>query len=156
MPTPPPTRGPADAAADADAAAGARADRLAERYGRTHSRPWWRRPVPLVAAVLAVGGLLAWMVWVVLASTAERAEPTVISYRVLDDSRIELRYTVAKEPSTTVRCVLQALDAAHGEVGVVEDEFGPGPAELVDRTTVVRTTGRAVTAVVRSCGVLTP
>ncbi|PPK98890.1 uncharacterized protein DUF4307 [Kineococcus xinjiangensis] len=141
MPTPP---SPSPAASGGD--------RLAERYGRVPS-PGRRRALR-AAAVL--GGLLAvaYLVWVALASTAERAEPTVISYRVLGDSGVELRYTLAKDPGSTVHCVLQALDARHAEVGVVEDVTGPGTEDLVDHTTLIRTTGRPVTAVVRTCSVV--
>ena len=140
MPTPPPP----GAAADLD-----------RRYGRGRPREaWWRRPLPLAGAVLGGAAVLAWMVWVAVAGSAERAEPTVISYRVLDDTRIELHYTVAKDPGTTVRCTLQALDASHAEVGVLQEDLGPDGREQVGRTTVVRTTGRPVTAVVRSCEVV--
>ena len=130
------------------------AERMAQRYGRRPAAPWWRRPLPLAAAVAAGLLFVAYLVWVALASTAERAEPTLISYRVLDDTRIEARYTLAKEGSTAVRCTLQALDAGKGEVGVLEEEFGPTGETLLESRPVVRTTGRAVTVVVRSCTVL--
>ena len=139
MPTPPPPQ--------------TTAERLAERYGRTPRGPWWRRPLHLSAAVVVSAAALAYLVWVAVAGTAGSAEPTVIGYRVLDDTRIELRYTVALEPGSTARCVLQALDSSHGEVGVLEDTVGPAAERHVERTPVVRTTGRAVTAVVRSCEV---
>ena len=130
------------------------AERLAERYGRRPAAGRWRRPLSLAAAVAAAVVVLAYLVWVALAGTAERADPTLIGYRVLDDSRTEARFTVAKDPGSTVRCTLQALDAAHAEVGVLDVDLGPTGADLVQRTSVIRTTNRAVTAVVRSCQVL--
>ncbi|WP_345714097.1 DUF4307 domain-containing protein, partial [Kineococcus glutinatus] len=103
-----------------------------------------------------LGALLvaAYLVWVAVHSTSGHGSTTLISFRVLDDTRVEARYTVALEPGDTVRCTLEALDARHGEVGVLEEDIGPSATGFVERTTVIRTTGRAVTATVGTCPVL--
>ncbi|NAZ81741.1 DUF4307 domain-containing protein [Kineococcus sp. R8] len=126
-------------------------DSLDERYGRRHAgRPWWRRPVPLVAAVLLGVLVVAYGVWVAVVQSSGPSA-TEITHRVLDASSAEITFAVTREPGTAVRCTVQALDEASTEVGIAQVDVPAGPAATVQETTVVRTTARSVTVGVQGC-----
>lgn len=126
-------------------------DSLDERYGRRHGgRPWWRRPGPLVAALLGGALLTAYFVWVAVAQSSGPSA-TEISYRIVDDTTAEIRYSVTRSPGTAVRCTVQALDDASTEVGLARVDIPAGTERDVEQTTDVRTTARAVTVGVQGC-----
>ncbi|WP_432497969.1 DUF4307 domain-containing protein [Kineococcus gypseus] len=127
-------------------------DPLAERYGhrRRAQRPWYRRPLPLAAAVLGALLVLAYGVWVSVAQSRGPAF-TGIGYRVLDDRTAEVTFAVTREPGTAVTCAVHALDAASAEVGLVQVRVPPAGERTVQLTVPVRTTTRATTALVESC-----
>ncbi|MCI2238372.1 DUF4307 domain-containing protein [Paenibacillus sp. TRM 82003] len=127
-------------------------DLLAARYGRRPrpSRPWYRRPLPLAAAVLGAVLVLAYGAWVAVWQTQGPAT-TVIGYDVLGDRAVELRFSVARDPGTTVQCTVHALDASSAEVGLLRVDVPAGTEREVQRTVEIRTTSRAATALVESC-----
>ncbi|NAZ87224.1 DUF4307 domain-containing protein [Kineococcus indalonis] len=127
-------------------------DLLAARYGRRPraARPWYRRPLPLAAAVLGALLVLAYGVWVAVAQS-QGPSSTVIAHRVLDDRTAEVRVAIAREPGTAVTCAVHALDASSAEVGLVRVDVPAGEQREVQRTVRVRTTSRAVTVQVVSC-----
>ncbi|WP_432535062.1 DUF4307 domain-containing protein [Kineococcus arenarius] len=127
-------------------------DLLATRYGRRPrpDRPWYRRPLPLAAAVLGAVLVLAYGVWVAVWQTQGPAY-TVISHSVLDDSTAQLRFAVAREPGTAVQCTVHALDSSSAEVGLLRVDVPAGPEREVQQEVRLRTTSRAVTVQVESC-----
>lgn len=126
-------------------------DSLDERYGRRHGgRVWWRRPGPLVAAVLGGALLAAYFVWVAVAQSSGPSA-TEISHQVLSGSSAQVTYAVTRSAGTAVRCTVQALDDASTEVGIAQVDIPAGPQREVQETTVVRTTARAVTVGVQGC-----
>ena len=127
-------------------------DLLAARYGRRPraGRPWYRRPLPLAAAVLGALLVLAYGVWVAVAQS-QGPSSTAIGHRVVDDRTVEVRFAVTREPGTAVTCTVHALDAGAAEVGLLRVDVPAGPEPEVQRTVQVRTTSRAVTAQVVSC-----
>ncbi|WP_432486024.1 DUF4307 domain-containing protein [Kineococcus esterisolvens] len=127
-------------------------DLLATRYGRRPrpARPWYRRPLPLAAAVLGALLVLAYGAWVAVWQSQGPAS-TVLQYSVLDDRTAQLRFAVSREPGTAVQCTVHALDASSAEVGLVRVDVPAGPERQVQRTVQLRTTSRAVTVQVESC-----
>ncbi|WP_432523528.1 DUF4307 domain-containing protein [Kineococcus sp. SYSU DK006] len=127
-------------------------DVLAERYGRRSrtGAPWYRRPLPLAAAVLAGLLVLAYGAWV---SVAQSRGPAFseISHRVVDDRSALVRFSVTREPGTDVQCTVRALDADGAEVGVLQVPVPATPERDVQQEVEVTTTQRAVTAGVASC-----
>jgi len=116
------------------------------------------RPAPGTARWWVVGtlGILlgcAMAVWLGLASTVGRASWTDLSYRVIDDKAVDVTYRVRRPIGRDVTCAIRALDKGFGTVGLVEVHIPGSDTALVQRTTRVRTTSRAVTGLVRSCSV---
>ena len=109
-----------------------------------------RLPRPLayaLAGVLAVlvllGTFLAWQ-----RSSAHRSSASVISYRVVDDHTVEIRFDVAKDEGATVVCALRAVGSDGAEVGKKDVTVGPGPRVV---TATVTTSRRAAVGEVVGC-----
>ena len=146
MPKQPPN--PAPGTPDA-----APADALADRYGRrtgAAGRPWYRRPVPLAAAVLGGGLLLAYGAWVAVAQSQGPAF-TEIGHVIVDDRTAEVRFEVTRDEGQAVRCTVHGLDAGNAEVGVTSVDVPAAGPRSVQETVQVRTTSRAVTVQVKAC-----
>jgi len=106
---------------------------------------WW-----VVAAIgISLGTAIA--VWFGLASTLGKPSWTSLGYRVIDDRTVEVTYLVSRPVGREVTCEIGALDRSFGTVGLVEVRVPGSDTSTVQRTTVVRTTARAVTGLVRSC-----
>ncbi len=106
---------------------------------------WW-----VVGTVGVLAGV-AFAVWFGLASTVGSVRPEVTGYRVESDRSVVVEYDLHRPEGTAVLCRVDALDAAKGRVGTVEDAVpAEGPAS-VHREVRVRTSVRAVTGVVDSC-----
>ncbi|WP_432515184.1 DUF4307 domain-containing protein [Kineococcus sp. SYSU DK001] len=131
---------------------------LAARYGRRPPRsgpPWYRRPVPLAAAVLGALLVLAYGVWVAVEGTRGPSY-TEISHRIVDDRTAELRFAVTREAGTAVRCQVHALDGSSAEVGLLQVDLPASPETDVQESVQVKTTSRAVTVGVESCSAVSP
>lgn len=72
------------------------------------------------------------------------------AFTVVDDSSVRITYSVAKRNGQELRCVVDALDADHAEVGRLEVSIPAGVTQ-VQRTDTVRTSGKAVAARVKEC-----
>ena len=92
-------------------------------------------------------------IWLGLASTVGKPSWTDLSYRVIDDKAVEVTYVVRRPVGRDVTCAIRAMDKSFATVGLVEVGIPGSEAAMVQRTTRVRTTTRAVTGVVRSCSV---
>jgi len=108
---------------------------------------WW-----VIATIgILLGCTIA--VWWGLASTVGRPSWTVRSYRVIDDRTVDVSYLVSRPTGREVTCLVRALDRSFGTVGLVEVRIPGSDESSVSLTTRVRTTGRAVTGVVKSCAI---
>jgi Domain of unknown function (DUF4307) len=130
---------------------------LAERYGRSPrtGRPWYRRPLPLAAAVLGAALLVAYGVWIAVVQS-QGPSFSEISHRIVDDRTAELRFSVTRDPGTAVRCQVHALDGSSSEVGLLQVDVPASPERDVQESVQVRTTSRAVTVGVESCSTVEP
>ena len=77
-----------------------------------------------------------------------------VSFEVVDDRRVEVRFEVYAGEGDEVRCLVRAADARYGDVGQVEVDLGPLPARGEARTVQVRTVAPASSASVRTCVLL--
>jgi hypothetical protein len=101
-------------------------------------------------ALLAVVGL-AWVVWAGLGAAQREVRWSEVGYDVVDDTTVEVTFTVVKDPSATAACRLEALNGRYAQVGLTTVEVGPAEQRAVSRTATVRTQERAVTGLVDSC-----
>ncbi|WP_432561116.1 DUF4307 domain-containing protein [Kineococcus sp. SYSU DK003] len=134
------------------------ADVLAARYGRRPARvgrPWYRRPVPLAAAVLGALLVLAYGVWLAVDQSRGPAY-TEISHRIVDDRTAEIRFSVTRGAGVAVRCQVHALDDGSAEVGLLQVDIPASDDTEVQESVQVRTTSRAVTVGVESCSAVEP
>jgi Domain of unknown function (DUF4307) len=126
--------------------------RPADRYGdvRSPSRRW----LGVAGLGLLAAAGLAWVLWAGAQAAQRDVRWSDVGYRVVDDTTVEVTFTVVKEPTATVECTVQALDGTFARVGLTTTEVGPGPRRGVTSTAVVRTQQRAVTGVVEACRVV--
>ncbi|HEY8882707.1 MAG TPA: DUF4307 domain-containing protein [Dermatophilaceae bacterium] len=111
-----------------------------------HTRAW----------VLGTIGILlgcALAVWFGLASTVGKPSWTNLGYHVIDDRTVDVTYLVSRPIGRDVTCTIGALDQGFGTVGLLEVAVPASSTRFVKLTTRVRTTTRAVTAVVKSCSI---
>lgn len=102
--------------------------------------------IGIVVAICAVG----WSIIMANAGRTPGIDQQTISYRVIDDSSVEVRWQVAKPADRAARCVVDALDADFAVVAQREVVVPAGRSALT-RTDVLRTTRRAAAARVKEC-----
>jgi hypothetical protein len=118
-----------------------------DRYGIKPSKGW-----KLPATILAVIGII-WIFWAGLFHASPEFRTTLISFSVISDEEISIRYEVQRnDPSTPATCTLQARDIDKNIVGEIEDEITPGLSSF-ERITSIPTRSAAVTATVARCRV---
>jgi hypothetical protein len=76
---------------------------------------------------------------------------TVLGYRVVSDTAVEVRFEVHKAMSSTVTCLVRARDRAGAEVGHARVQVGPSNDAPVRVTHLLPTSGRAATGEVTAC-----
>lgn len=118
-----------------------------DRYGIKPAMRW-----KLPATILAIIGIV-WIFWAGLFHATPEFRTTLISFSIISDEEISIRYSVQRnDPSTPATCTLQARDFEKNIVGEIEDEITPGSASF-ERTTIIPTRSSAVTATVARCRV---
>lgn len=125
------------------------ATRPPDRYGDVPS-PHRRRLVVGAVVVLAAAFLL-WVLWAGARVAAREVRWSDVGYDVVDDTTVEVTFTVVKDPGSSAVCTIEALNSRHAQVGLATVEIGPAEERGVVRTTTVRTAERAVTGVVDRC-----
>ncbi|GLZ10032.1 hypothetical protein Acsp04_02670 [Actinomadura sp. NBRC 104425] len=102
--------------------------------------------IGVLAAVLAVG----WAV--VMANVGQPAgiAAQTITFSIVNDSSVQIRYQVAKPKDAEVRCVVNAFGPDFGVVAHKEITIPPGTSTL-ERTDVLQTSQRATTARIKDC-----
>ncbi|WP_435298395.1 DUF4307 domain-containing protein [Timonella sp. A28] len=98
-----------------------------------------------LALILAVA-VAAWYAW---------SSPTIrgknVGFSIKSSEVIEITFDVAKPLDMTVVCTLDALNENYAQVGTKEVTIGPADVFEQRFSTDIRTTERAVTAVVDVC-----
>jgi hypothetical protein len=124
--------------------------------GRSWSSAGWRK-----------GGSLGWLGWIVIGFPAAvlaagwavimahigqtpGISAETITYSVLDDSSVQIRYAVAKPKGDAVRCVVDAYDTDFAVVAQREITVPAGTSEITGSETL-QTSRRATGARVKDC-----
>lgn len=108
---------------------------------------------PLGYVVIAVVCAVAALGWAYVMGTmggSPGITAQTVSYRVLDDSTVEIGYSVRKSKDRPVRCELRALDERFREIGRREVDL-PRGTDQVRRTDRIATSARATAAEVHDC-----
>jgi hypothetical protein len=74
-----------------------------------------------------------------------------LGYAVVDDARVEVTFTVRKDPARTAVCTVRASNEGFAEVGLIDVRIGPSTSATSTMTAVVPTSERAVGANVKAC-----
>ena len=125
----------------------AQSEYLRNRYGISLSRrPQWLVP----ALVIAIAGG-SWLAWSANHYSRPEIRSTLISFSVIDDSKISIRYSVSfAQPSTEHGCQLNAKDYGANVVGQLNDLL-PNGAQSFTREVIIPTRLRAVNAGIEKC-----
>lgn len=106
---------------------------------------WWA--VGIIGCTLAV----AVIVWMALASNANRITSTTVSYQVVDNRSVIVDFDVTVEPGTALLCEVRAMAANFAVVGSVEVPVSPSSELTSSHRATVRTASLAVTGIVYGC-----
>jgi hypothetical protein len=102
--------------------------------------------IGLVVAVAAGG----WAVIMGHANNTPGIASQTITYDVVDDSTVQVRYAVAKAKGDVVRCTVDAFDTDFTIVATSQITV-PAGTEKLSRTDTLKTTKRATGARVKDC-----
>ena len=106
----------------------------------------------LVACLVVVAtALVGWLVWAALAAATPDTRTSLISFRVLDDRRVQVQFEVIAESASAVTCTLQARDGSGEVVGVTRVAVPPGRQDRRQVEAVVGTRSRAANATIAGC-----
>lgn len=119
--------------------------------GRYDERRTLPRPVLLTLAAALVLTLLALTFGAWDRYSSSRVPFTVLGYRVVSDTQVEVRFEVHKATSSTVTCLVRARDRTGSVVGREEVEVGPSEGAPTRITTTLTTSARAVAGEVTAC-----
>lgn len=122
-----------------------REEEAAETATARGSRTWW---VLGIAAVLA---MTAAVVYLYLPAPEDRLSWSHAGFAVQDDSLVEVRFDVTRDPDRAVTCRLEALDAGRLLIGSTEVEIEPGQDGTSRHLADLRTVARATTGYVEEC-----
>jgi hypothetical protein len=124
-------------------------DDVAARYAAR--RPRRGRARAVVAAGLGAVAAVTAFVLVTASVLDTDLRWRDVSFSVLDDERVTVRFEVYGSEGDLVRCQVRAADARYGDVGQVEVDLGPLPARGQAATVEIRTVAPASSASVRTC-----
>jgi 16S rRNA C1402 N4-methylase RsmH len=106
----------------------------------------------LIAGVIVVAGaLIGWLLWAALAAATPDTRSSLVSFRVVDDRQVQVRFEVTAERSSPATCTLQAQDATGEVVGVTRVAVPPGRSDRREVEAVIATRSRAANATVAGC-----
>jgi hypothetical protein len=123
---------------------------LAERYGRTKKSKQRDRRLGIIVAAVALVGFLIWGISTT-AINANKVTAEVHSFEVLGDQQTRVEFVVSRPSKQPVVCQVEILDAAYTVVGYREVTVLSNASD--QQTTLVNTTSRGVTGVVKECWV---
>ena len=124
---------------------------LADRYGVRQRSSKARR-------LQVIGGLsgLAVMIvgtWWFSSSNYNPVSYEVVSFQVMDEWRVGVEFEISAPAGTELSCDLQAMDQSFGVVGHKTVNLAAVSEEVARYAVELRTTTKAVTAVVEICRV---
>jgi hypothetical protein len=106
----------------------------------------------LVACLVVVAtALVGWLLWAALAAATPDTRSSLISFRVLDDRRVQVQFEVIAEKASAVTCTLQARDATGEVVGVTRVGIPPGRQDRRQVKALIGTRNRAANASIAGC-----
>jgi hypothetical protein len=106
----------------------------------------------LVAFIVVVGtALFGWLLWAALAAATPDTRTSLISFRVLDDRRVQVQFAVTATKTAAATCTLEARDTSGEVVGVTQVAVPPGHQDRREVEAVVRTRSRAANAAIAGC-----
>jgi hypothetical protein len=125
----------------------ANSEYLRNRYGISLSRrPKWLVPAFVIALT---GG--SWLAWSANHYSQPEIRSSLISFAVVDDAHISVRYSLHfKDASTSHSCLLTAKDYGANVVGQITDAIPTGTNSLT-REVIIPTRLRAVNAGIEKC-----
>ena len=125
----------------------AQSEYLRNRYGISISqRPQWLVPALVIALT---GG--SWLAWSAQHYAKPEIRSSLISFAVIDDGQISVRYSLQFKDSThSHSCLLIAKDYGANVVGQFTDVI-PGGQSSVTREALIPTRLRAVNAGIEKC-----
>ncbi|WP_436493749.1 DUF4307 domain-containing protein [Actinokineospora sp. HUAS TT18] len=124
------------------------------RYGKAPARRSRRATALLVAAGLAVGGVVAYLGYKNLGTAPIEAERT--SFANLPDNKMRLVFDLTRQtPDRAAVCIVRARTLDGGEGGRREVYIAPGPTR-VQVTTVITSSAEPVTADIFGCSYQVP
>jgi hypothetical protein len=106
----------------------------------------------LVACIVVVGtALFGWLLWAALAAATPDTRTSLISFRVLDDRQVQVRFAVTAARTSAATCTLEARDTSGEVVGVTRVAVPPGRQDRREVEAVVSTRSRAANATIAGC-----
>ena len=124
---------------------------LTERYGVID--PDSRRRRRIVVMVVAGIAVVAFLVLAVV-STNKPVRTEEASFRVIDDTAVEVTFIAHRSPGTTTECTVWALNATFAQIGVAHVTVPAADERSTAVTARVATTEPATGARVASCQVV--
>jgi hypothetical protein len=124
---------------------------LRRRYGipEPSTRRYKRWFTPAIIALL-VGG--SWLAWSANHFSRPEVRSTLISFRAIDSSHMEIRYSVSVKTSSRPHlCQLIARDISANTVGEITDRFPAGTFMPVTLVRTIPTRVAAVNAAILRC-----
>jgi hypothetical protein len=126
------------------------------RYGRGRSLRPSRRRAAVLAAVVAVAGLLLAVVGYQRLGRGD-VEGTLAGYRLIDSQTVSVTISVTrKDPSRPVDCIVRVRAKDGSETGRREVLVPPSTQATVQVTTVLKSSKPAVVGDIYGCGTDVP
>ncbi len=124
---------------------------LAERYG-VKKRSTGTRRGQVIGGIAGLAAMIA-VTWWFSSSNFNPVSYEVVSFQVVDDWRIGVEFEISAPVGTALSCDLQAMDQSFGVVGHKTVSLAAASEEVSRYAVELRTTAKAVTAVVEICRV---
>ncbi|GGD73453.1 DUF4307 domain-containing protein [Microbacterium murale] len=122
---------------------------LDERYGRgRRKRAKW-----------VIGGAIALVVvviasWVTVAQSMNSVDADDLSYELVDEHSVTVRFQVTAPQGRDLACAVEALDEEFGVVGWKIVEIPAGDSHMQQLSATIPTVAEATTGLVNSCWAL--
>lgn len=123
---------------------------MSARYGRER-----RTPRAFAVAGVVAGLLITLAVGPQVGGRGPAVVAEHLSYEVLDDANVTVRFALTTSPGVTARCSVVAFNEAHTQVGFREVTVGPVTERRTAHETQLTTNEGATTGSVENCVVVT-